>query len=47
MTAGRIQAGDDASDRAALIACALQMNGLGINQGKSGNVSLRCARGGR
>lgn len=31
--------------RATLIGCALQMNALGINQGKSGNVSLRCARG--
>ena len=33
--------------RAALIGCALQMNALGINQGKAGNVSLRGTRAGR
>jgi L-fuculose-phosphate aldolase len=34
--------GDDAS-RAAVIATALAMNTLGINRGKSGNVSVRCS----
>ena len=46
--AGRTGAGDtdrtrteEAAARAALIDCALRMNALGINQGKSGNVSVR------
>lgn len=37
----------EAAERAALIDCALQMNALGINHGKSGNVSRRCDRDGR
>ena len=35
----------EAGVRAGLIGCALRMNALGINQGKSGNASARCARG--
>ena len=35
------RAGDEAAARAALIDCARRMNALGINQGKSGNVSVR------
>jgi ribulose-5-phosphate 4-epimerase/fuculose-1-phosphate aldolase len=30
-------------DNAAVIATALAMNTLGINRGKSGNVSVRCS----
>lgn len=37
--------GEDASLRAAVIAAALKMNALGINQGQSGNVSVRCGDG--
>jgi len=37
--------GEDASLRAAVIAAALKMNALGINQGQSGNVSMRCGDG--
>jgi L-fuculose-phosphate aldolase len=33
--------------RSALLATARAMNGLGINHGKTGNVSVRCARGAR
>ena len=36
---------DDASLRAAVIEAARSLNPLGINRGKSGNVSARCAEG--
>lgn len=37
--------GEDAGLRAAVIAAALKMSALGINQGQSGNVSMRCGDG--
>ena len=36
---------EDTALRAAVIATALKMNALGINQGQSGNVSVRCGDG--
>ena len=45
--AGSAAAGAESAARAAVLDIARRMNGLGINHGKSGNVSMRLARGAR